>query len=58
MNGVYYYYIKRLSNLRIAREFCGNRFPKGDLVEVDTDEKIAIVKDMILEFGNLQLITI
>ena len=32
-----------------ARLYCGNTFPKGDLMEVDTEEKVRLAKQLYFE---------
>ena len=52
-NGIHYYLIKRSATSRGARIYCGNRFPKGNLAEIDTPEKIKAIRQLyISNFGS------
>ena len=44
----FHYYIIRLEKMAIeAREYCVKTFPKGDLAEIDTVEKIMAINKLI-----------
>ena len=49
LNGVRYYLLKKDMTHQEARFYCGKRFPKGDLMEIDTKEKIEITKDLYFD---------
>ena len=51
-NGIHYYLLKQTLNANKARNFCGSRFPKGDLAEIDTTEKLEAIKQLYINnFG-------
>ena len=51
VNGTHYYYLPIGYTQNQARKFCGDKFPKGDLIQIDTIEKIEIARQIY--FMNL-----
>ena len=47
-NDIYYYIIKKSLTFTDGRSFCGTHFPKGDLAEIDTTQKINAIKRLII----------
>ena len=51
-DGIHYYLINLEKGVRKARDYCGKRFPKGDLAEIDSIEKIQTIKKLYLSNHN------
>ena len=52
LNGTHYYFIRLPYTHSEARMYCGDKYPKGDLMEIDSSEKIKIARQLVFENHN------